>query len=196
MPNCYELVSSRDKDKKPYVNTKWSVYDSCVKTLYDKQRDIEYPAWTCYNDKVMADRCLSPDALPVIYSMKVNSASLNHEIATGLREDLKQGKIKLLASEIEAREEFATKKNYQKLSEEEKLKLLVPYMQTNILVNELINLGYTISDNGFIKVHEVGTNRKDRYSSFAYANYLCRQVEKDLNKNTRGTNLNRFCFFN
>lgn len=173
-----------------------SVYDSCVKTLYDKQRDIEYPAWTCYNDKNMADRCLSPDALPIIYSMKVNSAALNHEIATGLREDLKQGKIKLLASEIEAREEFATKKNYQKLSEEEKLKMIVPYMQTNILVNELINLGYVISENGFIKVHEVGTNRKDRYSSFAYANYLCRQIEKDLNKNTKGARLNRFCFFN
>ena len=88
-----------------------SIFDNCIKTLYDKERDIEYPAWTCFNDKAMAERCIAPDAMPVIYSMKVTSAMLNHEIAVNLREDLKQGRIKLLANDKIAQRQLQTYKS-------------------------------------------------------------------------------------
>lgn len=173
-----------------------AVYDSCVKILYDKDRDKEYPAWTCFNDEKMAERCLSPDAEPVIYSMKVTQASLNHEIATSLREDLKKGKIKLLSQEIDAREHLNKQAWFKKLSEYDKMRFLMPYQQTTVLVNEMINLEYQVSDAGFIKVMEKGSARKDRYSSFAYANYLAKVLEQDLLKVTRKSNLGNYMFYN
>lgn len=173
-----------------------AVFDSCVKVLYDKERDKEYPAWTCFNDQNMAERCLSPDAEPIIYSMKVTQASLNHEIATSLREDLKKGKIKLLTQEIDAREHLNKQAWFKKLSEYDKMRFLMPYQQTTILVNEMINLEYQVSDAGFIKVMEKGSARKDRYSSFAYANYLAKVLEQDLLKVNRKSNMGNYFFMN
>lgn len=173
-----------------------SIYDNLVKTLYDKERDIEYPAWTCFNDKAMAERCIAPDAMPVIYSMKVTSALLNHEIAVNLREDLKQGRIKLLANDMEMREEFRHKKKFAKLTPEEQVQMLAPYMQITILTNEMINLSYQMSDAGLIKIFETGSSRKDRYSSLAYANHLARTLEKDLLKTVKKSNLGNYMFFN
>lgn len=173
-----------------------SVFDNCIKTLYDKERDKEYSPWTCFNDKAMAERCIAPDAMPVIYSMKVTSALLNHEIAVNLREDLKQGRIKLLANDMEMREEFRHKKKFSKLSPEEQTRMLVPFMQITILTNEMINLSYQMSDAGLIKIFETGSSRKDRYSSLAYCNYLARTIEKDLLKTVKKSNLGNYMFFN
>lgn len=173
-----------------------AVYENCIKTLYDRERDKEYPAWTCFNNKEMAERCVAPDALPVIYSMKVVAAHTNHEIAVNLREDLKQGRIKLLASDMEMKEEFRHSKKYSKFGIEEQNKLLAPFMQITILTNEMINLSYQMTDAGLIKIFETGNSRKDRYSSLAYANYLARLLEKDLLKTVKKNNLGNYMFFN
>ena len=58
------------------------------------------------------------------------------------------------------------------------------------MVHETINLEYEIGRYGNIAVHEVGRNRKDRFSSLAYGNYLADEIEKEeikkLNKNDIG----------
>ena len=46
-------------------------------------------------------------------------------------------------------------------------------------MNELVNLEYTVRS-GYIKIYEVGTTTKDRYSSIAYCNYYANELEKDL----------------
>ena len=44
----------------------------------------------------------------------------------------------------------------------------LPYIQTSLLINEIVNLDYT--QNGtMVKVIERSGNRKDRYSSLAYS---------------------------
>ncbi|MCD3280549.1 hypothetical protein, partial [Clostridium botulinum] len=72
-----------------------AIYDECVKVLYDEKRDIEYDAWCSYNDEEMKKRALSPNPLPVVFSIKAGQR-LNHELATALRTDLQQGNIELL----------------------------------------------------------------------------------------------------
>ena len=62
---------------------------------------------------------------------------------------------------------------------EEQIKVLYPYVQATALVNELVNLEYTVRT-GYIKIYEVGTTTKDRYSSIAYCNYYANELEKDL----------------
>ena len=172
-----------------------SIYDSCTKILYDKARDIEYPAWTVVEgDEMMDSRKLEENAIPVIYSIKANP-EINHKVATGLRSALEKQKIKLLINDIEAREELIEEKGLLSKTEEEQVRLMKPFTQTTALMNELINLIYEVRS-GFIKIKEVGTTTKDRYSSIAYCNYVANILEEELQKGKHGSDeLLGFCLF-
>src|SRR5690606_16215842 len=102
----------------------------------------------------------------------------NHEIAMELKSALEKGKLELLVNEIEGKEYLIEKHNFMSKSPEEQAELLKPYVQTTALVNEMVNLEYEMK-NGYVKVKEVGRNRKDRYSSLAYGNYYAKLIEQD-----------------
>lgn len=161
-----------------------SLYDDLVKVLYDDERDVEYPAWTCMNNEKMAERAMDLKAVPLIYSFKsAGSTQLNHEIATAFRTSLQKGKIKLLVNHLEGQDHLINLGEFD-INDEEKIDLLKPYIQTTSLINEMIKLEYSV-DTGWVKVYEVGRNRKDRYSSLAYANYFIDiYIEKDLKHET------------
>lgn len=57
----------------------------------------------------------------------------------------------------------------------------MPYVNTSLLVNELINLEYEAKDNG-IKVREKSGMRKDRYSSLSYNIAVARELERQMQK--------------
>ncbi len=155
-----------------------SVYDQLAKPTFDKERDIEYPPFTSYNDEKMTIRA-SKSALPVIYSIKANGLQFNHDVAIGLKNDLTENKIKLLINDMEGKDFLMDKLDFSKKSPEEQARLLRPYIQTTIFINETVNLEYEVK-NRFIRVFETGKNRKDRYSSVAYGNYFARILEKEL----------------
>ena len=161
----------------------------------DKERDSEnpYPAWTCMNeDEKMSSRALDSNAVPVVYSIKA-SAELNHKIAVALKTSLQKKKIKLLVNEIEAREYFIDKKNYLDKTIEDQTNLLTPFIQTSLMINEIVNLEGEVK-NGFIKIKEVGRARKDRYSSLAYANYFANILEENLAKQEDNSDLMDYLF--
>lgn len=158
-----------------------SLYDDCARVLYDEDRDVEYPSWCAMNNDEMKNRALDKNALPIIYSIKVVKAEVNHEIAMSLRNAFEKKQIKLLIDEINGRDYLTEKFELLKKTPEEQAKLLKPYIQTTILVNELVNLEYEIK-NGLVKVYEVGRNRKDRYSSLAYCNYFANILQRNLKK--------------
>lgn len=171
-----------------------AIFDSCTKILYDKARDVEYPAWTVINDEAMDDRKMDKNAIPLIYSIKAN-AEINHKVATGLRSAFEKKKIRLLINDIEAKEDLIESKGYLKKSEEEKVYLLKPYVQATALTNELVNLIYRVVS-GYIKIEEVGTTTKDRYSSIGYGNYVATLLEQDiLRTNMQNDEMLNFCLF-
>ncbi|KEK23955.1 terminase large subunit domain-containing protein [Bacillus gaemokensis] len=171
-----------------------AVFDSCTKILYDKARDVEYPAWTVINDETMDDRKMDKNAIPLIYSIKANS-EINHKVATGLKSAFEKQKIRLLMNDIEAKEDLIESKGYLKKSEEEKVYLLKPYVQATALTNELVNLIYRVVS-GYIKIEEVGTTTKDRYSSIGYGNYVATLLEQDiLRTNMHDDEMLGFCLF-
>ncbi|WP_410988604.1 terminase large subunit domain-containing protein [Bacillus cereus] len=171
-----------------------AVFDSCTKILYDKARDVEYPAWTVINDEAMDERKMDKNAIPLIYSIKAN-AEINHKVATGLRSAFEKKKIRLLINDIEAKEDLIESKGYLKKSEEEKVYLLKPYVQATALTNELVNLIYRVVS-GNIKIEEVGTTTKDRYSSIGYGNYVATLLEQDiLRTNLQNDEMLEFCLF-
>lgn len=160
-----------------------SVYDALTKDIVDYEYGTVYPALCCCNDEAMAERCNTPNAEKSIWIIKA-SASLNNEIAVLLRGGFQQRKINLLVSEYEAEEILKEKiKGFSRMTESEKLFYKMPYIQTSLLVYELINLEYEIRGTN-IKIKEKTGMRKDRYSSLAYNYWVQCQIERTLSSQT------------
>ena len=55
------------------------------------------------------------------------------------------------------------------------------YGQFNSLIIEMVNLSYKVNESrGTLTFGTTGENRKDRYSSASYADYVADILEKDL----------------
>lgn len=158
------------------------VFDSLVKDLIDKDTGILYEALSCINDNEMAARYKGNSLNPpkVIYSIKA-TASFNDQCAWNLRDCFTRGKTRLLITEQEFRRQAGNVKAYKDLSSEDKLNLELPYIQTTLLINELINLNYETNGTN-IKIKEQYDKRKDRYSALSYGNYIATQLELKLHK--------------
>lgn len=167
------------------------IYDQLTTPQIDNARGTEYEPLNCINDPRMQERCMYPDAPKIIYSIRA-TPQMNSEIAVTFKDAFKRGKIKLLVPENEATEFLNSHKSYQKLPEEIKLSFRFPYMQTTLLVNEMMNLESERTDSGLIKLKE-STGRKDRFSSASYGNYIASQLEREFLK--EDTTEDDFLFF-
>ena len=155
------------------------VYDNLIQDIVDPTTGELYPALSCCNDKVMAERCKVDNAPKVIWSIKA-SASFNNEICILLRSGFQNGKINLLVSEFEAEEVLKDKiKGFNKIPAYEQTQYKLPYIQTTLLVYELINLEYEIKGTN-VKITEKSGMRKDRYSSLAYNYWVQCQLEREM----------------
>ena len=157
------------------------VFDCLARDISDPETGEIYPALSCCNDSEMAARCKSQGAEKAIWSVKA-SAQMNSDCAVLLREGFRSGKIRLLVNEYDAErilnEECPA---FGKLSDLEKTKVLLPYVNTTLLIDELVRLKHEESG-GKIKIHERAGMRKDRYSSLSYSYYVATQLEAKLNR--------------
>nr|DAZ32537.1 MAG TPA: large terminase [Caudoviricetes sp.] len=155
-----------------------SIYDTLCRDIYDNELGITYPALSCCNDPIMADRCVDKNAPKVIWAINA-TAQLNNDMTLLLREQFRQGRINLLVSEFEAEEILQGYRGYSSLSANEKAKMILPYINTTLLINELINLQSEIKGVN-VKVKERSGMRKDRFSSLQYNIYVTMLLEQKL----------------
>lgn len=156
------------------------VYDALSREMVDPETGEIYPALSCINDKTMAERCTTPNAPKVIWSIKA-STQFNSDCAFLLREAFRSGRVRLLETEYEAEEILSEIRGYQSLSPQEQLALKMPYIQTTLLIDELTKLQHEESG-GKVRIFERSGMRKDRYSSLSYNYYIAVQVENKLSK--------------
>lgn len=168
------------------------VYNACTSTLKDEDRDKEYEAWSCINDEEM-NKARKTKGVPVVYSVKA-SAQFNHVIAVGLKSAFENGKIAIPINEIIKREELSAKKGFITKTTDEQNEELYTYYQASAMTNELVGLEKIIQS-GNIKIVEVGTATKDRYSALAYGNYYANEFEKELNKENENSGFENFIMF-
>ena len=171
-----------------------SVFNELQKSNFDNSRGIDYEAFTCFNDDNTVDKQMARGALPVVYSLKPASASINHTIITSFKDAILKKKIKLLMNNSEAKNDLIDDNNELLKNQEELARLLKPYLQTTLLINEMINLEWSLNG-GYIKVFEKGSSRKDRYSSCSYANYLADIIEKEEMKKRKSNNKDFMAFW-
>lgn len=156
------------------------VYDALVRDIVDPDTGEIYSALSCCNDPTMAERCTTPGARKVIWSIKATPA-LNSECAVLLREGFRSGKIRLLENEYNGKEFLSDIKGYGSLNPPEQTALQMPYIHTTLLINELVKLQYEESGRN-VKVYERSGMRKDRYSSLSYNYYVATQIEAKVSR--------------
>lgn len=161
------------------------IYDILAKVIYDESRDKEYLPWTCINDESIANRIKTMGASPVVFVINA-SQKLNSDIAIRFRTDLMEKRIDLLINLGDAKEQvLANNTEYMSAIDEDQILFYEkPYLETQALINETIDLVYErLPQTGAIRVSEQGANRKDRYTSVSYGNYFASILEQDLFSN-------------
>lgn len=153
-----------------------AVLDYLMSDRYDPVCSQTYGALNVYNAPDLAERCKVKNAPKVVFSLKANSKS-NNDMTLALRAGLQNGYINLLVSEYVGDTYINSIRGTGKMTDEEKVYMRMPYLQTTFLINELVNLTYD-SSGGFIKVKEKYGMRKDRYSSLMYGYYVLQELSK------------------
>ena len=154
------------------------VYDFITKEQYDTTTGETYSAMCSCNDDNMASRCTVKNANKVVWTIKAN-ADFNSTAATTLRAGIKNGNINFLASEFDIEDNIKKTSGYSKMSASEQARLKLPYVQTSLLINEMINLEHEIVNNK-VKLKERAGMRKDRFSSLEYNYYITQQLSLKL----------------
>lgn len=156
------------------------VLDLLGTSLTDEETGEEYTPLCAYNDDELKARCRMQNAIPMIYGIKAN-LQLNSDMVVEMKNLFQQNKVHLPISEIEA-DEFLSKTNEQYKNSETgsqyKVKNLSPYIETNIAINECIQLETELRQ-GKVVVKEKGANRKDRFSSLLYLLWVSTIIEKE-----------------
>lgn len=153
------------------------IVDALMADIYDAATGTTYSALSCCNNQDIADRCAVKNAPKKIWAVQ-GTPEFNSLCALGLREEFRQGLIRLLISEYDADEMLGNMKGYANLSLDERLNLKLPYIHTTLLINELIKLEYE-AKNKVIRVKEKSGMRKDRYSSLSYNIFVAKELERE-----------------
>ena len=167
-----------------------SVYDQLIKVTYDEELDKEYPAWSAYNDDEFKKRA-PKDAIPVIFAYN-GTSERNHNMANWLRDTLQRGRMELLTPSNQAIDFLNAHYGYDTKDVMVKQEMLSPFVETEMMVNEMLNLEYELRS-GFIRLFEKSHRRKDRYVSFGMANYLSRVLEQQYYRKGKKTDMKDFC---
>lgn len=145
---------------------------------YDPVYNETYSALNVMNNPDLEDRCKVKNAPKVVYAIKGNARS-NNDMTLALRAGFQNGYINLLLSDTNIEEKLSKIRGYGTLSEVQQASMKMPYIQTTLLINELINLTHD-TNNGLVKVKEKAGMRKDRYSSLQYGYALLQELSKGL----------------
>lgn len=155
------------------------------KTLYDEERGVEYPPLKCMNNSSYAEIVKSRSAKECIFSINATQ-QLNSDVAYSFRRALLEKRIDLLINYNTAKNDLLTNvKEYNTAfidgDSNTTYSYEKPFVETQLLISETSDLVYEkAQQTGVIKISEVGTNRKDRYTSVSYGNYFIDRLEVDL----------------
>lgn len=155
------------------------IIDFIMADRYDSEYGQLYPAINCMNNPDFAERCKVKGAPKKLYVI-IASPKLNNDMCLSLRAGFQNGYVNLLMDEDIIEDEVLPNiKNYSRMSDTLRAKMKLPYVQTTLLINELVNLQHE-TVNGLIKVKEKASIRKDRYSSLEYGYAFIQELSKNL----------------
>lgn len=155
----------KEENKQIYMSSAW--YKS--HWSYDKLRAFSA---NMLDDTKQYFAC----GFPYQLSVKEDLLSLR-----SVEDDMSESDFNELIQEQNCDEVLHTVRGYDSLDFIDKLQFKLPYINTSLLVNELVNLQYETKNN-VVRVFEKTGFRKDRYSSLSYNYWIIKQLELKLNR--------------
>ncbi len=140
-------------------------------------------------DSKIADyksRTSDPHAIPCIIPVK-GSTTLNSVAWVELRRQLDYGNIKFLVDPQSFQDSLVDNGQYFKLTSEEYGKACGPYMHTEELIKEAVNLRAEFKQDK-VRLTEPVNGTKDRIVALSYGNYIASLIENEWNKQLQATN--------
>lgn len=128
----------------------------------------------------LKDRTVDKSAIPAIVPF-IGTGEINSIAWVELKKQLEINNIKFLVPTQQHQEDLEDSGEYFKLSSEELVEELLPYGQTDELVQEAVNLSTEIRGNN-IKLSEPRNGTKDRAVILSYANYIMCLFENEWQK--------------
>lgn len=155
------------------------IIDFIMADRYDSEYGQLYPAINCMNNPDFSDRCKVKGAAKKLYVV-IATPKLNNDMCLSLRAGFQNGYVNLLMDEDIIEDDVLPNiRNYSRLGDALMAKIRLPYVQTTLLINELVNLQHETTG-GLIKVKEKASIRKDRYSSLEYGYAFIQELSKNL----------------
>ena len=166
-----------------------------TESFYHKERGIEYHGFTtaterelqiASNTKVEAleSKTVDPLAIPCLVPI-AGTADLNSIIWQNLKVLIMNGNIRFLSSELELEQNYdstkAKRTAWAKYTSEEKMRIKLPHVQTDMLIEEAVNLTPKFND-GKVKLVEASNAWKDRVVVLGYLAYFSTLLENKLSK--------------
>ena len=142
--------------------------------------NLKYHTVTQQKIEDLISRTIDPQAIPCLIPMQ-GTTELNSNMWLDLQKKLRDGEIDLLIEDIEFEQQMEDVKEYYSATDEERMNIKLPYIMTEALINEAINLSQEWRE-GKVKLTEPRTGTKDIIVSFAYGNYVSSLIINDLEK--------------
>lgn len=147
----------------------------------------ENPPYSVVNDDSYL-KYKKPNSIPMLFTISSNKRDTrNSDIVNIFMSTIANHGVKLLKSETSARS-ILTEKDPSKLANK-----LMPYIETDIMIEEIMNLEYVQSGNT-TSVSQISRGvQKDRYSAFSYGIFwLYLEERKNLNRKKQDFNPSDF----
>ena len=128
-----------------------------------------------------------------LYLVKANSA-INAEVNAYTETQIRNKRIQFLADEREALSSLMEKKEGANMTPEEREKYLMPYVQTSILKEQMMNLVQKQTMTNEIQLDRfLKSIEKDKFSAFGYGLYYIKQ--KEGSKRNKRIDISKLSFF-
>ena len=129
-----------------------------------------------------------------MYLVKAN-APINTEAHAFVQTQMSSGKIQFLIDERDAKVKLMESKVGQNMTPEKRAEYLMPFQQTTILKNQMLNL---VEENEGVNVILKQNNKsikKDKFSAFEYGMFYIKKVE-ERNKKRHTRDISKMIFMN
>lgn len=145
--------------------------DELIQSQVDVRTNQFLPPWGVYNDdKGYYKQFKSADTIPnLLYIIKAN-APFNTEMYANLQAQLTTGKLRFLIDERQAKlkMEASRAKKFKDMTQEEKAAWIVPFTQTSLLKDQMVNLEQKNDGINIILDRTNKNIKKDKVSAMGY----------------------------
>ena len=136
----------------------------------------------------LRSRTIDKNARPVIVPIQ-GTSELNSNAWKALKRSLESGTIKFLIPMEQRQEIIEDDGTYYDMNSEQLAEDLAPYGQTDMLIQECINLHAEFRE-GLVKLKEPATGYKDRAVTLAYANMIADKIENIYSQSMQSEEIN------